>query len=449
MPGKTCNCSPVTAAIPRRSQCGCSRSGKINGATGTVKTEASGSPPLSPTNTTFRVQKSTGPRVGQRQSVDFTAALERMDPSSFNLLPPAAGTPTGAAADQASVAPPSSYIPHMSNGIHQATPFVPPSYGYQSTLPSLNTGMNPSFALSGGVFDMGNGISGQSSVESGTPSSPRLTPTSSPTDSLSQEPSLDGIGSCCSPQKQYRQVQTQAHSPFQPQPQVRSQGPLNIMTYDPQVSTGNGAMITPYPQSVAVNQQVFSPNHIQQPTTYMQQVLYGTPGHPLQYAHWQQTMINYLQSPMHMSYENSPQVQAQVNSDGATANIYTNHDCTCGSGCQCVGCPAHPFNQATREHVRSAVLYQYNSLGDLIDVSNPMPDPPLAASATSGTSPPPAPSPPEKEATNVEEQDRSPGEYFFVQYELGGSSPCLCDCGDNCSCVECLVHNGPPDTTPN
>jgi hypothetical protein len=30
------------------------------------------------------------------------------------------------------------------------------------------------------------------------------------------------------------------------------------------------------------------------------------------------------------------------------------HDCTCGPGCQCVGCITHPFNDATRNYVRSA-----------------------------------------------------------------------------------------------
>ncbi|KAI5866318.1 hypothetical protein GGS23DRAFT_381340 [Durotheca rogersii] len=454
-PGRTCSCSPVTAAIPRKTQCGCSRPGKANSAGAAVKTEPSGSPPLSPAkNVTFRVQKSSASGLAQRRTLDYSAALERMDSNSLNYVgaPNTASATTGGIAggptDQIGVASSSDFMSSISNGIHQSASFVPSSYSYQSTLPSLNTGLVPLFPLSGSMVNVGNGVSGQSSVGSDTPSSPYHTPSSSPTESLSQEPSVEVAGSCCCspPEPSYPQVQTQAHTQLRHQPQIRPQGPMNAMVYRPQDPAATGAMMAPYPPPLALNQQIFSPSHMQPPATYAQPNSYGTPHHPLQYEQWQQTMTNYLQSAMQMSYGNSPQIPSQTDLNGIVGNPYTNHDCTCGTACQCVGCPAHPFNQATREHVRSAFMYQYSSFGNMIDAGNPMPDPPLAASAASGTSPPAAPSPPDKEPTNTEDQDRSPGEYFFVQYDLETSNQCLC--GDNCSCIECMVHNEPPAITP-
>ncbi|ETS85068.1 hypothetical protein PFICI_03093 [Pestalotiopsis fici W106-1] len=37
-----------------------------------------------------------------------------------------------------------------------------------------------------------------------------------------------------------------------------------------------------------------------------------------------------------------------------TTGLGTLHECNCGPGCQCLGCIAHPFNDATREYIRSA-----------------------------------------------------------------------------------------------
>ncbi|KAI1850336.1 hypothetical protein JX266_004194 [Neoarthrinium moseri] len=39
-------------------------------------------------------------------------------------------------------------------------------------------------------------------------------------------------------------------------------------------------------------------------------------------------------------------------SDGG--NLGSIHECHCGPGCQCIGCIAHPFNDATKEYIRSA-----------------------------------------------------------------------------------------------
>ncbi|KAK1146486.1 hypothetical protein N8T08_002915 [Aspergillus melleus] len=34
----------------------------------------------------------------------------------------------------------------------------------------------------------------------------------------------------------------------------------------------------------------------------------------------------------------------------------TDHDCSCGEGCQCLGCASHPFNNTTRQHVQEMGL---------------------------------------------------------------------------------------------
>lgn len=37
-----------------------------------------------------------------------------------------------------------------------------------------------------------------------------------------------------------------------------------------------------------------------------------------------------------------------------TAGLGTIHECNCGPGCQCIGCIAHPYNDATQDYIRSA-----------------------------------------------------------------------------------------------
>ncbi|KAH8646685.1 hypothetical protein BX600DRAFT_154649 [Xylariales sp. PMI_506] len=46
------------------------------------------------------------------------------------------------------------------------------------------------------------------------------------------------------------------------------------------------------------------------------------------------------------------------------ASLSTIHECSCGPGCQCIGCIAHPFNEATQEYVRSAYEDFFDTPGD-------------------------------------------------------------------------------------
>lgn len=60
-----------------------------------------------------------------------------------------------------------------------------------------------------------------------------------------------------------------------------------------------------------------------------------------------------------------------------TTGLGTLHECNCGPGCQCLGCIAHPFNDATREYIRSAQNAfddfgtPYQSLQDLDSANMP------------------------------------------------------------------------------
>lgn len=45
--------------------------------------------------------------------------------------------------------------------------------------------------------------------------------------------------------------------------------------------------------------------------------------------------------------------------EGIHAGHYsdTMHNCTCGPACPCIACPIHPFNQATRQHLKNSAMH--------------------------------------------------------------------------------------------
>ena len=130
----------------------------------------------------------------------------------------------------------------------------------------------------------------------------------------------------------------------------------------------------------------------------------------------------------------------------------TSHLCSCGDGCQCIGCAAHPYNEATQNYVRSA----WNTAAEdtrvpngSVEGSNTNGVSILAAPAqhvTDGEASPPAPQTPSDAASGVsEEQTLSANDFFFVTYPFGGDTTCFgetasCPCGDDCQCIGCAIH---------
>ncbi|KAI1208517.1 uncharacterized protein F4807DRAFT_137981 [Annulohypoxylon truncatum] len=423
-PGKSCQCRSVTAAIPKGGTCRCgsSQGAKSNGTPTLVKAEPPDNAPLSPTKqASFRVQKPT-PKPSRKQSSDASAALQRMDSNNLNLQNGAneylASSTNGVASSNWG-----SFVSPLQNGAN-------PYSTYPSMTSRLEGALDSSVVHMNGGLDIvpnlssGNGISDHSTVSSGTltpgtSDSPYHTPTSS-NGEPSQELSLETPGSCCS---QRTQQPPQVPNRMQFQGQQLQSGPRespNMMGYAPQVPLGNGHMMEQVSAQVSVNQQLYPVNHYTQPELYSDHLSFGTPQLPLQQAQWEQLMANFL---------------PQSGSNGGPS--YTNHVCDCGPGCECLGCASHPYNQVSIQYVREAMALQ-ESLGNAnIDTPTPIADPPLAVGEAS---PPPSHSPAETDSPGANELNLSPSEFLFVDYGSG-----MCGCGDDCACVNCLIHRDPLD----
>ncbi|KAI1387711.1 uncharacterized protein F4822DRAFT_290487 [Hypoxylon trugodes] len=435
-PGKACQCrSSVTAAIPRGAACRCGggSSVKTNGTPTIVKAEPSDNPPLSPAKqASFRIQKPTT-KPPRKQSAD-ASALQRMNPSSLNLVN-AANVSVTAPGNGASIPDYTSYIPSLQNGNHQYPTYPHINSRLDSAVDSPLMSLNGSLSGPPLMQASGNEVSDSSgTLTPGTSSSPYHTPTSSNGDSLPQEPPFEAAGSCCSqrirPQPQ-PQTQVQNHIQFQGQMQTRPQEQTHMMGYAPQVITNNGSIMGQF-QQIAANQQMYPISNFGQSALYPETSSYGTPHFPLQQSQWEQLVASLI-----------PQVEPNGNAPGS----YTSHVCNCGPDCDCLGCLAHPYNQATCEYIREVMAFQETNVNGKIDSGNSIPDPPLAVSETP---PAPAQTPSDTDSPGGNDQNLSPSEFLFVDYGSG-----MCGCGDDCACVNCMIHRdtidpkGHQDKTPN
>jgi hypothetical protein len=155
-----------------------------------------------------------------------------------------------------------------------------------------------------------------------------------------------------------------------------------------------------------------------------------------------------------------------------TTDMGTSHQCGCGEGCQCVGCAAHPYNEATRNSVRAALdamaassqkvprpapTESDYSNGDVShqhshdNSSNGVPTP-VQGLAEGKLSPGVPPSPSDATSGNGDEQVLSANDFFFVSYEFEGEcagETASCPCGDDCQCIGCVIHSIPdPEQNP-
>ncbi|KAI1487850.1 hypothetical protein F5X96DRAFT_122975 [Biscogniauxia mediterranea] len=462
-PGNPCSCGRVTAAIPRKGKCGCANSAQnTNGAPTKIKTEPLNpeNPPLSPTKATpFRVQKATSKPPSRKQSYDL-AALERMDPSTFNLMTHH-GFPLSMDGEIERPDPMTSQNlgPSLPIGFDQLGDFL--YGGFQPTIPPLDTEVPPYFTHNGNLADLSptvssrNEVSGCSNLASRGSSALKHTPTSSSGSFSLKPPSEETTGSCCAPQQRSQRsaTQPQPHPSTQFQPQMQPHDALNLLGFGPSVSSGGNDMATPFTQAAGFNQQIYSAQ-FHQPYTYPPS--YGTPFHPIELTHWQQAMAGSALSTPQSSYVNSPPL---MDSNASSFNPFTVHQCACGPDCQCVGCTAHPFNSATQEYVRSAVDSQNDTTAAAEEHVNTRLE--GRNSIPTATSPPSGEdlSPISEEASSDTASDTASGRgpeeqslslpaehFFFVQYRVetiglvcDGMST-SCPCGDDCACAGCMIH---------
>jgi hypothetical protein len=135
--------------------------------------------------------------------------------------------------------------------------------------------------------------------------------------------------------------------------------------------------------------------------------------------------------------------------NGDTVDAGASHHCSCGEGCQCVGCLAHPFNAQMYQYVNNAYNGSNGSSPGGADGTAPAGGghAKTAAAGAGQDSPAEALTPAVSEGSpSREEQSLSTLDYFFVDLPISGLCGGhleSCPCGDTCDCPGCLVHNIP------
>lgn len=472
---KPCSCGAVTAAIPRKQKCGCGSSAKETPSATAAKREDSDSAATTPTDESrasthsFRIHK-PGNRKGsaRKPSID-PAGLGRMDAGQMNIIP----SFDGAQGDRDPMGE-SMTSTHGKGGTQYGSVGVAPSDnsfgGYPMMLPAFAHPMAPPTAQPGQAEPAAtNGHASHTPNGLETPtrggccgggsktSSSEASPAPAEVDANGQAEAANG--SCCSPKKAGQKTAMQAPAIAQ----TPHQQPMMFMPpFQAPMPMHNGM----YP---------FFP----QPTVFTYPPQYGTYMQPLQPEQWRQVMaalsfgqpvpvngFGIAETPASGTMPNpspgvapypSKQHESAVQDDG------TSHHCTCGESCQCVGCAAHPYNEATQNYVHSAwssMMEQQPGVNHVNANGNgsshhhqdekpigkpPSPEsmpPPTSQTETNSTSTTPQ-TPSDGASALGEEQVFSPNDFFFVSYPFGGTcagDTVSCPCGDDCQCIGCVIH---------
>ncbi|KAI9753061.1 MAG: hypothetical protein M4579_005360 [Chaenotheca gracillima] len=146
------------------------------------------------------------------------------------------------------------------------------------------------------------------------------------------------------------------------------------------------------------------------------------------------------------------------------------HNCHCGDDCNCLGCAAHPFNQATMDYVRNLSAVQEDG-DDIGSAGPPLVERPPHAGGVRGQHQFQGRAQRSLQATQAvqespqsyahtlgsfaglenfpdyypqaepEEQPLSSSEFFHIDYPIScAEKDGHCYCGDNCTCEGCTVH---------
>ena len=462
-----CGCGSVTAAIPRKQTCHCgSSTPPTSSGQATPQDSLGGSlDALSPTKPTFKVQKTTSrPQSSRKQSFD-PANFERMDMNNINIVP-------------FEQRPQSIPLP-FANGY--ALPGAPQPYGYvpqytniQAQFSHVPTQASPNMQASiarpnGFSNENGNGL--EHVIESPLATSTELTsnnsngvvksccpPPSTNATSSKASSQING-GSCCAPkQPSHSHTSSSASSVSEPK-EIKtgsccSSNPLmmkqeSISNYSTPIGTPQMAhQILPF-NGTAFNPALY-PQYLPQTTVFTYPPTYGSFQNPLQPSAWRQSV--------RANSYGHPQMQAPLTpgtmpfeTPVIPESLDTVHTCSCGDGCQCIGCAAHPYNDATQDYVRSAwssmnieqapsEMYTNGRAN-----GNGHPAPPGAETIASPT----AHTPSSTTSGNGEEQSLSASDFFFVNYPFSSEDGCggdteSCPCGDDCQCLGCTIHQQPP-----
>ncbi|CAG9943757.1 unnamed protein product [Clonostachys rosea f. rosea IK726] len=478
-PSKPCSCGQVTAAIPRKQKCNCGPSTpatQIAGATnGDSTTEDSDTKSPSPTgskapSTSFRVQK-TRRGSTRKQSIDPTS-VERTDQSQLNIIPAPNGlngAGAGAISPTETASPmsaPSQYGPagmpsidHQINPQQYMIPMFQQPIPNQMFFPPAPNGGIPQATTNGAAASggcCGGGVDAKREESDADLLDSQHISRHNSVSNVSDGQSNSGVKtkSCCSSKAEN----------FEPEAPTATTSNMQAHA---------GPMMMPqFPTPMATPPNMYP--YFAHPGIFTYPPQYGTFMQPLQPDQWKQMMaaFNYGQIAaqqhafelMNAGMGNGPVVtptapptHGQVFEAKAGG---TSHHCSCGQECQCVGCATHPYNEATKDYVRSAMLDQQDAPVENGDLTNghtseqgaSATHTPPGGSAISMAQLPPdgnitAPQTPSDAPSGLsEEQTLSASDFFFVTYPFG--EPCdgesaSCPCGDDCQCIGCVIHNIP------
>lgn len=347
-PSRPCGCAGVTAAIPRKQKCRCGPS-----KTPTTKDDPSpklqspspsDTPPKSPARAnsasgTFRVQKAPKP-PSRKASID-PASLDRIDPSQVNIMPSLGArnplqSPNGNPAIHAIPNLPDAQYGHIHvpspHGQGVMNPMMYPIFPHQMAPPVSGHAM-ASIPAEEHASSLSNDalLGGHSRNNSHGPGIHKRTGSGANGNGVQKK------GSCCG----------SSSSAAAQAPSIPSLDP----TQAPHIPQPSPGMIMP---GVGHQGQPFS-HFYPHPTVFTYPPHYGSYLQPLLPELWKQAMDSMMaQGLANTDHMPSPNFNYMAAAGPSTPTLGTSHICTCGDGCQCVGCAAHPYNDATQNYVKSA-----------------------------------------------------------------------------------------------
>ncbi|KAJ3512269.1 hypothetical protein NM208_g15345 [Fusarium decemcellulare] len=433
---RPCSCGRVTAAIPKKQQCHCGSNksaespASVKPENGDSTSESTPQSPASKTSSSYRVQK-TNAKSGassRRQSVD-PVALQRMDPNMLNIMPAYDGMP------QKPAAPLPNMSPYGAMGMTPAEgPFGPTMYPmFQPHMPP------PMMSPDGSKSMMASHPAANAQVQDQT-----------------SEPAAK-VGSCCGGGGNENGSSVPSTLPSVPSPPTKAKAksccssginsPKPDQTADTvptsEASTPSGMVISPFPPIMMPNGMYA---YYPQPTVFTYPPQYGSYLQPLQPEQWRQVMASMtfagqggMPSPYGMPGTAPYPPPGAPHTSHSSAG--TSHQCSCGASCQCIGCAAHPYNEATQNYVKSAWesmmddsqrapphanggYTQANGHGraDIATTNGSNGTTVVTVGPVEGTVSPVAPQTPSEAASGLsEEQALSANDFFFVSYPFGDS----------------------------
>lgn len=483
LPGARCGCSNVLAALPRQPNCGCSKptddhsstkgsnspndassTTETNSTIGTMSNTSTGvtngtsstngshpaenfdgapidekgdvqkildSPPMSPTKSFSRVEKKSSRKPSIQKQPFNPAKLERMDTNSLNIMPAMTSRNQHESIPMSPVAPPAT-IPLFGDGYQQggSSPFL--HNGEYQTQPLQSWPSMANFPANGGNTtsgappkSTGNGTAGPSSCCSARPN-PTLESPSSNMGSAFQSVSTQ-------PQPQLQQIHLQ----------VSSQQAWNPTNFTSRSFPVNGNILAPN-QTISYDLQHHAPYYSQIPIQPYPPS-WGSIAHPLHPAQYQQFIDNSSQAGLQSSYQIP---QSPIDLHASDSNAFTSHQCSCGKECQCIGCPAHPYNNSTQELIWDAMKFQFDEdspksqgrTNSIIDTDGVKPANDRVVQID-GVSPKVSNTPSDSAASPDQVDPTYPAEnYIFVSYPPPPGTVDICPCGPTCECIDCVIH---------